>query len=271
MMSEQTDRLLSLLKPYGISDDESKIYLDLLSNGTGSALEISRRIHVGRTKVYRVLDTLIAKDLVVQRVDERGFKFAASDPKKLVQLLEKKEVELKGLREGLPQVLETLEQQTGFPKDHSKVLYYSGQKGLDRVNFNMLRADRELLSFEIETASMFMEKDRAEYLRRRLVEEKIYVRTITNAIHLDPYTEVSRLVTDFWDIRYMPAKEFAVKAEMFVYNDVYLVYHYTENDVFCIEIYNQDLADMQRQLFEYMWQRAQTMEKVGNTGEVRLV
>lgn len=270
-MSEQTDTYTILLEPYGFSADEALVYLDLLANGMSSALTISRRTEISRTKVYRILDALLSKEMVIQTFDDRGFKFTASTPEKLQQLLESREGELASLKQGLPQVMETLERLSGYTQMGSKVLYYSGNKGLERVNFNMLRAEGELLSFEIETANAFLDTQKAEYMRRRIVEEGIHVRTITNAEHLAPHTKVKKLVTDFLDIRYIPQEDFPIKLEMFIYNDVYLIYNYTDNDVFCIEIYNQNLADMQRQLFEYLWKRAHKMEKIGEEGEVRAV
>lgn len=65
-MSEQTDSLILLLKPFGITSEEIKIYLNLLEENTLSALSISRNLHISRTKVYRLLDKLIEKQLVIQ-------------------------------------------------------------------------------------------------------------------------------------------------------------------------------------------------------------
>ena len=196
-MSEQTDTYTKLLEPYGFSHDEAFIYLDLLSNASSSALAISRRIGMSRTKVYRVLDILLHKEMVVQSFDDRGFKFAASTPEKLQQLLESREGELATLKRGLPQVVETLERLSGYTQMGSKVLYYSGSKGLERVNFNMLRAEGELVSFEIDTANAFLDTQKAEYMRKQIVEAGIHVRTITNATHIAPFTKVTKLATDF--------------------------------------------------------------------------
>lgn len=269
-MSEQTDTLLSLLEPYGLTTEASIVYLDLLANNPSSALTISRRTTLPRTKVYRILDTLLALEMVVQSYDERGFKFIASSPEKLQQLVADRESAVDSLKKNLPNVVEELHRISGYAQSGSKVLYYSGQKGLDRVNFNTLRARGELLSFEIETANAFLEADRAEYLRRRIVEEKIHIRTITNARHLQAFTKVTQLVTSFWNIRHIPKDDFPITLETFVYNDVYLIYHYTDNDVFCVEFYNQHLVDMQRKLFEYLWQRSMLMNKIGNEGEASI-
>lgn len=269
-MSERTDTLLSLLQPYGLDPDEAQLYLDLLKNSASSALAISRRIQIGRTKVYRILDRLIEREMVTQSYNERGHMFEAVAPEKLDQLLRKQEAEITSLRQGLPDLVETLKEQTGFGREESKVLYYSGKKGLERVNFNMLRAKKDLFSYEIETANVVMDQEKAEHLRERLVEESIFIRTLTNAKKLEPFTQVTEMIRNWWEMRHLSKNDLWIKGEIFVYNDVYLVYHYTKEDVFAIEIYNQDLADMQKQQFEYLWKRAEKMKKIGVRGEVML-
>ena len=270
MMSDRTDRLTGLLVPFGVSEEEARIYLVLLEHGVLSALQISRILKMGRTKVYRLLDKLIAKGLVVNQFDEVGFKFRAEPPEKLSLLVNLKRAEVASLQDSLPKVEKVLLSRIASAGGESKVLYYRGKRGVSQVNFNMARAEGELLSMELETASAFMDQRDAEEMRRELVRNKIMTRTLTNARHLAPYTKVHEIVEKYWEIRHLSKEVFEIKAEVFVYNDVYCLYKYTDNDVFAVEIYNQDLADMQRQVFSILWERGVEMEKIGDKGEVRV-
>lgn len=269
-MSEQTDKLLSLLYPFGFSGDEARIYLVLLEIGTASALTVSRKVRMGRTKVYRILDKLIAKGMVTYQADEQGFKFVAHSPAKLDLSLAQREAEVSSLRQKLPVVVEALERVSSTGMPGSKVLFYRGKKGIEQVNFNTLRAHGELLSFEIGTANDLMSRKDAERLRRELVANKIATRTITNAKRLEPFTEVVELVQRWWEIRYVDPALFTIRAEVFIYNDVYLLYRYTDEDVFAVEIYNQDLADMQRELFEFLWHGAKRFSVLSDRGEAEV-
>jgi predicted DNA-binding transcriptional regulator len=269
-MSDRTDTLTSLLKPFGLSEEEARIYLVLLERGVMGALEISRKLRMGRTKVYRLLDKLLSKGLVLNQFNETGFSFRAEPPEKLGLLVNLKQAEVEGLARSLPQVQTALLNRMGSGEEGSRVLYYRGRKGLAQVNFNMTKAKDELLSFELSTASAFMKHEEAEVLRQDLVANKIVTKTITNATHLAAFTGVSELVRDWWEIRHIPKERFDIAAEVFVYNDVYCVYRYTDNDVFAVEIYNQDLANMQRQVFAWVWAEAVEMEKVGVEGMVRV-
>ena len=68
----------------------------------------------------------------------------------------------------------------------------------------------------------------------------------------------------------MSPKLLTMKFEVLIYNDVYAMYQYGRGEEFCVEIYNPELATMQKQLFDYVWQTAQPMKKIGTHGEAKI-
>ncbi|NCO88763.1 hypothetical protein AUK04_04730 [Candidatus Roizmanbacteria bacterium CG2_30_33_16] len=266
-MFTQTDSLSALLLPFGLNDEEASIYLYLLEKRVLTALNISRNLHIGRTKVYRILDKLINKQLVVQRVDSAGFKFVANDPEQLNLLLSKQEGELAGLKKSLPKILNTLKNKIGLSQPGSQIIYYRGKNGLSQVNWNLLQAKGELLSFEVATADVYLPNREAEKLRQQLVEKKIMTRTITNKKSIDSFTDVTDMIEHWWQIRYISRAILDIQADIFIYNDIYAVCHYLDNnDIFCFEMHNPQLAKMQKQLFENLWQQAKKMMIINNQG-----
>ncbi len=270
-MSEQTDKLLSILEPYGLTIEESRIYLDLLENNTLSALQISRNLHIGRTKVYRLLDKLILKELVVQKLKDTGLTFIANPPTQLEMLLTKKEGELATLRTNLPKIIENLENQTQSGMQGSQTLYYRGLRGLSQVNWNLCRAKGEFLSYEVDNAEAYLPKQEAEDLRARIVDKKIRIRSITNLTKFDSFTNIVGL-SDLWTVKHVGKGVLDIKADIFIYNNVYAVVNYlSKKDIFCVEIYNQNLADMQRQLFEHLWSGAKKFKVLDDHGAAELI
>lgn len=269
-MSEKVDTIISLLTQFGISELEVKIYLEILSGRGDTALSISRNIKLARTKVYRLLDNLLTKKMVVTRVGERGMRFVATPPDQLDFLVADRERELALLHQTLPKLQEEL---VGFsttpPK--SQVLYYHGLDGLKQVTYNSLKAKGELLTYELSTMNAFLSQTEAEKLRTRFVANKIKIRTLTNAIKVDPYTDVTDLVTKYWDIRHLDPRDKPFQFEILIYNDIYCMYRYTSNDIFCVEIHSQELADMQRQLFGYLWDQAKPLAVLDKRGAAKLV
>jgi len=264
-MSENVDTITSLFSQFGLTDQESQIYLAILGGRGDTALAISREIGLARTKVYRLLDNLLAQKLVVTRVGERGMRFVATPPDQLDFLLFDRQHELDKLRAILPTLQSQLSSLRGStPK--SQVLYYHGVDGLKQVTYNSLRAKGELLTYELETLNSFMDKAEAEKLRARFVENKIHIRTLTNTTHLDPWTNVTEMVKHYWEIRHLDPAGNPFQFEILIYNDVYCMYRYTGDDIFCVEIHSAELAAMQRQIFHYLWSLAKPLKILDDHG-----
>lgn len=269
-MSDQTDILTRTLGKLGLESAESEIYLHLLEKGSKSALEISRSLHIARTRVYRLLDKLQAKGLVTQKFDTLGLKFTASSHKQLELLIAERQSELDGVKASLPSILAQLD---GLSANDSasKVLYHHGIEGLKHVTWNSLRAEKELRIYEVsDSMTAFLSQDFSEKVREQLIEHKIHTLQLTNATSIHEYTKHTTLVTDLWTPKYISKKEIAIQSEILIYNDVTAMYHYQQNDIFCVEIINQDLANMQRQLFDFIWSRATPMKKLSDFGKASI-
>lgn len=266
-MSEKVDTLISLLTQFGLSDTEGKIYLEIYQHRGVTALALSRTLKVARTKVYRLLDNLISHGLVVTRLGARGQQFEAVSSEQLNLLLSDREHELAKLKQLLPTLQSELQSLSSHSADSSKVLYYHGLEGLKQVTYNSLRAKGELLTYELETMNAFLSPQEAEKLRKRFVENKITIHTLTNATHLQAWTNVSEMVEQYWEVRHLAPKGSPFKFEILIYNDVYCMYRYAGEEIFCVEIYSSELADMQRQLFKYLWPGAKKFNVLNSHGE----
>lgn len=265
-MSDQTDNLLNLVKPYGLSDDEGRVYLRLLTSGFSSALSLSRVLHMGRTKVYRLLDKLSDRQLVETRVDERGMQFGATHPQKFEQLVTAKAQEVATLQQSLPQLLSQLQGLVPKSAQHSKVLYYEGVEGLKQVSFNITRAKDMVRVYEMEHLSEFLPVEFAEDVRRELVKNHILAQDLTNQRSWPGYTDVAELVAHYAQSRYIDPAKLQINFEILIYNDVYATYTYHDDVIFCVEIYNDQLAAMQKQIFDFIWNQAAPMQFTDGRG-----
>lgn len=271
-MSEQTDNLIALLEPYGLTADEARVYLELWESKALTALLLNRRLNLARTKVYRILDKLQAMGLVLTRLTERGQKYEAANPKKLGLLIAEKEQAVAALKLGLPALEEQLERSAGRSGSESKVLYYRGIEGLKQVTYNSLRAKGELLTLEIKDMDAFFAHDYAESMRLKFIDRKISIRTLSNVTYVPKWTDAAgEMVERYWEIRHIPEAQLTIKFEILIYNDVYVLYRYVGKEIFCVEIYNRDLAAMQKQMFELMWSKARKFKVLNSQGEAKLI
>lgn len=269
-MSGSADNILSLLEPFGIGSDEGEIYCFLAQFGQASALEISRKLQLPRTRVYRLLDKLLEKKLVSMILSDRGSDYAANSYKDLEIILAEKETEVVKLKSILPLVSAKLGTIWAQQEHKSQVKYYSGAEGLEQVSWNSLNAKGLLKTMEVgQDMTAFVRPEIAEQMREEFVQRNIFIKQLTNKKHIEPYTKVEGL-TKLWEIRYLDPKKIPLNFEFLIYDNVVAMYNFSKKDEFCVEIYNQDLANMMSNIFDFLWSSAQKMKILNSSGEAKI-
>jgi sugar-specific transcriptional regulator TrmB len=269
-VSENTDSITRQLSGFGLSIDEIRIYLQLRKKGISSVLAISRAISIPRTRVYRNLDGLIERGLVNTVVGEHGALFEGVDPEHLDELIRKQELELESVKESVPSLIVSIQELSKVNPASSKTLSYLGEEGLKQITWNSLKAKNELLIFEIESMATFLNYGYSEKVRREFVDRKVKVRELTNCIELDGWTDVTEFATKHWQCRYIDPAILKMDVEILIYNDVYAAYSYRDRGLYGVEIYNQMMADMQKQVFNFMWEHAKPMRLVNDHGAAKV-
>ena len=274
MMSKQTDSFSKHLKKLGISEEESSIYLYLAENPQSTALRISKELRIGRTKVYRILDTLYKKGLTDQQVGYRGFVFATQPFENLDKLVLEKEMELNELKSSIPTLkkeLDLLNNRYSRSKDH-KVIYYEGAEGIKQVTWNSTKT-KELVLYGIGSMNSLPGVGRAfaEKVRQEMLNKKAHTRELTNQKTNKGFSKLSEYVKDYFEQRCIDPKILKIEVETLIYNDVVALYHVDEKDPFCVEIHNPKLAQQQKQLFNYVWETVRKMKKVSSGSKRRVV
>lgn len=270
-MSEKADTLISLLSQYGLTEEEVRAYLEIVAGRGDTALKIAKLTKLSRTKVYRILDILLAKKFIIARIGERGMRFLATPPDQLDFLVSDRENELSKLKKSLPLLQSELTKLSSQSTESTQVRYYHGVDGLKQVTYNSLKAKGELLTYELSTMNAFMDQDEAEQLRERFVENKVHIKTLTNMSEMLAWTSVAEMVEKYWEIRHLDPKDKPFQFEILIYNDIYCMYKYTGNEIFCVEIKNAELASMQRTLFYYLWDMARPLTILDEYGTAKLI
>lgn len=266
-MSAKTDNISTMLGDYGLSPEEASVYLYILKKSKTTALAISRNLHIGRTKVYRILDTLYKNNLIEQVLGDRGLLFESKPLENLNTYVLQKELEVQKLKSDLPLILKNLSAITGQTSetDECRVVYYKGAEGLEQVTWNSTKTD-ELLIFEILDMKVFLAESFAERSLQEFTKNNAKVRQLTNLKKFGGFTKNEDFVKDFWTVRYVDPKLLTIAVETLVYNDIVCFYHTDKNQPFCVEIHNKRLAQMQRQLFNYVWKNAKPMKLLNSRG-----
>jgi hypothetical protein len=124
--------------------------------------------------------------------------------------------------------------------------------------------------FELADMSSSLDFGFYEEVRKIYAEKKIESREITNQAEMQGWTDVKEYI-DVWEARYIDPKLIKMKYELIIYNNVYVLYYANDLGISCVEIYNEKLAQFQKQLFDFMWKKAGRMEVIDEHGAVKLI
>lgn len=258
VMSDQTDTINRSIKKLGISDEESLVYLYIAEKGVATALEISKKLSMGRTKVYRILDKLYTLGLTEQKLGSRGFIFELKPLSSLDNLLMQKESELAELKGAMPTLIDKIKalQISTAVRDECKVLYYEGAKGLEQITWNASRVKDKLYIYETGDMNDFLGKSYAEKIRQEHVNRGVRILELTNYKSAPSFTNNFTYVKNTWSVKYIDPENFKIEVDTLIYGDVVAFYHTGKKEPFCVEIHNARLAQMQAELFKFIWNRA---------------
>ncbi|MBI4067093.1 helix-turn-helix domain-containing protein [Candidatus Gottesmanbacteria bacterium] len=249
------DFLLNL----GLTPEESAIYSTLLEKGPQTVLEISRNSGLDRTGVYRHLEKLQSRGIIEEIIDENRKMYAAADMSALEFLVKEKENQVRKLQESLPLIDKIITSREGDHQPGTKVLFYRGKDGIKQQVWNTLRADKICLGYTYrklgELIGDFYIRWLDEWVARKLLFRDIYSDDYLKSLKVQ--TINPHIPPGHFESRYISPDVLNINHQYDIYNDVISIYNWHEGEVFGVEIYNQKIADMQRQLFEIVWQSAE--------------
>lgn len=267
-----TKYINNLLSSLDITNEQTQVLMQLYAKSPQSVLQLARTLKWSRNKVYRVISELIKLQLVSKVQGRFGAKFATTGPSALERIVKQKQQALKKAKTNLKKLFNTLPYINNANLIDSRVIHYQGIEGLKQVNWNLIHTKRMYRVYEVSRLSEYLDKDFAESLRLEWLRRKIYSRDLTNDKEIEDWTNVTEFATKYSDYRYIDPKILEIKTEIYIYNNVvtilqYDTMKYDPNSIFCVEIYNQALADFQKQIFDILWSQAKPMKLLSKRGK----
>jgi len=243
----------------GLETEIADLYLALHNHGPQTISELSRSSGVERTRIYRLIDKLMASNLVeVESHYKRGV-IKAAPIANLHILISQKEQELRALQDELS-LIEQVLARNSLSSPATRVQFYQGPAGAKQMFWNETRSKTELLSIlyetmQIKTNSSFFERWVAicneKGMRFRSLISDNFITSLEQW-----YTTHKNEHLQNWEGRYVSPDVFPITHGMVVYDDVVAYFNWKDDEVFGIEIYNKEIADAQRRLFEMLWGQA---------------
>jgi len=134
-----------ILEDLGLSKRESKTYLVLLGLGTSTIGDIVKRTEIPSSKIYEVLDRLMAKGLVSYVVKKNQKHYQASEPEAILNYINERKKKFEDL---LPE----LKSKQKMAKDRQEVELYEGMQAVSKLIHRLVEEAHEgdeYLSFSL--------------------------------------------------------------------------------------------------------------------------
>lgn len=256
VMSGATQAIRAYFFKLGLSSEIADIYLTLHAHGRQTISELSRNSGIERTRVYRLLDELSSNNLIEVETHYKRSILSAAPISNLQILLAKKEQELHDLHSGLHDLQHALSGHA-VNSPTTRIQAYRGVDGIKQMLWNQTRSKGENLSILYENMQKLTNLTFFERWVRQTDSRGIKARSVISDNFVksqqDWYKKHTNERMSNWEGRYVPNGVFPITHSTVIHDDVTAYYNWKDGEIFGIEIYNQEIADAQRQFFEMLW------------------
>jgi len=261
MINNIPGNLRQFFSKLNLPEEEMIIYWLLVQHGNSTTLELARVTGISRTQVYRFLEKMKKEGLVEEIIDEYRLLAKAVDIDQLERLVKEKEYDTKELRSLFPDVRKLLSLGIGQNQPGTKVLFYKGRDGLRQMLWNTLKAKEVVRGYSYRMVEDSIGEKFALEWAHEWVNRKLSGKDIISDDYIQNRKESKRpnhldIVGFTFRSRYLPPNILKIDHQMDVYNNIVSYYSWHEGDVFGVEIYNQKVADFEKQVFEIVWKQA---------------
>lgn len=240
-------KIKSVLLDIGLNEKEVLVYIAALSLHDCSLLQLAHKAHIKRTTVYAVVESLVEKGLLGTYQSKSGTRVRAQDPEQLLAQAEKRVSDVHSIMNDLSHLHRSDE-------TTPQVTFYKGKKGYHTVLEDSLKkhsADICFVATGEENLKVMTDDYIYEYYVPTRVKRRIRSRELIFPKDLDKFTVLDHQ-KDLREIRVLPDQFYSIASKA-IYGDKVALFSSAQEAV-CTLIESPAIADLERNLFEYMWQ-----------------
>jgi HTH-type transcriptional regulator, sugar sensing transcriptional regulator len=226
------------LKEIGITENESKVYLALVDLGPSLAGAISGKTGMHRRSVYDAAEMLIKKGLVCYILKNNRKVFQASNPQRILEVLDEK-------KDMLDPLIKILKEKYIKTKEKEETNFYKGKEGLKAVFEDQLESKEVLIlgaTVKAYEVLQFYFKWYDKTRKKRKIKARILAQD--RSIKKIPLAE----------IKYLPEK-YSNPVSVNIYGDKTAIILWASEPL-AIVIKNKEITDGYKNYFELLWKIA---------------
>lgn len=238
---------LSKLQDLGLTRNEALTYQALLSTGETKTGAIVKKTGLHRVLIYDALESLIKKGLASYVIKENIKYFQAADPSRLLEFLEEKKENAKGI---LPE-LNLMKQES---ESKQTVSIYEGIRGLKSAMNSMLKevtskddhvvfASGNMADAMGPYYNLFQETKRKKKVRTRIIYDISFRKRV----------DVTKIT--FGKIKFYPLTQFPT--DTWIYKDKVLIVTYSAKPPIAVLITSRETANSYMKIFDGFWKNSE--------------
>jgi len=228
------------LKQAGLTENESKVYLALIDLGPSLAGQISRKTGLHRRTIYDITEMLIKKGLIGYILQNNKKLFQASNPNRILEIIQEKQ-------NFLTPLIEELSEKYKKTKQKEQTNFYKGKEGLKTIFEDQLEA-KEILILGASPKAYEILQFYFHWYDKKRKSKKIKTKIIA--------TDKKIKKIPLAEIKYLPQK-YSNPVALNIYNDKTAIILWATEPI-AILIKNKEIAEAYKQYFELMWKIAKT-------------
>lgn len=241
------DRIKEFLASIGFGKNETEIYVNLISMGTSSVLDIAKKTKIHRSNIYDSLRSLVEEGLVYE-INGPTKLFRARPPKSLIDYMMNRKAELEEL-------LKEFEVRNVSNKQSEKVLVSKGLFAVREAIFNLLESGQEILTYGIPGKVPGMIGPRLGDFHKERIKKGIKMKHIYNSDGADRVSSLNKM--QLTEARILPKKYDSGVNTIICGDKVTLVFW--NDDIMVIEIIDPHFSEPYMNYFDLLWKKAKTV------------
>jgi len=239
-MTELVDTVAEL----GLTKQESAVYLAALETGFSSISDIAKKAGIKRPTTYYIVDELIKKNLISRAPKGKRTFYIAEHPNKLLANIRSQEDKLMS---ALP-LLEALSKSAG---NKPRIRFYEGKEGIKTIYNEVFKTHKKLLAIGSmrDILKYFSYAETAEWFKIMSDEGGKIYDLVDDTPETRKYAK-AEYRKGHGPLKYLPAG-FKMGTDTIISGNKIALISYSS--LIGVLIENDEIAQTQKQTFEFMW------------------
>ena len=245
----------NILNKLGLNDNEIIVYEELLQSGQQKASQISKKTPLKRGLVYKTLEDLEQKGLIIREDDKNTVStFSPIHPNVLKGIAENKAQEALEAKESIQKELGSLISMYNLANNKPGVEFYEGVEGMEKVLNDILTATEtvytiiDLKAFPKQTNIQKRIKNYTNALASKKIKQKLLLSTISESKN-----NLSLYNFNTTEIKTLPEK-IHLNSTIHLYDNKLSQFTLQKNSEIGIIITDQNIYQTNRKLFNILWE-----------------